>query len=112
MTAQLGESCADRKQQGESHMRYLMLLLASFTFVTTSAPADARGNWTARSYAYGGRVLRVMPRNPGMPGMGTLFYYGARGYSQSGWEIGRMQSMRRYGTDPGPWPGWRGALGR
>lgn len=74
--------------------------------------APAPGRVQMYSNVYAGRALYGM-RNvrPGVAGVGTIYYQGVRGYSVSGWEVGRMQSIRRYGTDPGPWPGWRGALG-
>ena len=73
--------------------------------------APAPNPYRVYGNVYAGRALQMMPRNPGMPGVPFVLYQGAKGYSVSGWELGRMQSIRRYGVDPGPWPGWRGALG-
>lgn len=76
-----------------------------------ASPADAQSRLQMYGTVYGGQALYAM-RNfrPGYPGLPQFYYQGARGYSNAGWEYGRMQSIQRYGTDPGPWPGWRGAL--
>lgn len=94
----------------------LRLLLVCVAIVAGNAvvlsSVRAQSAWVYVPTYYAGQGL-YMARNmrPGMPGYGTVFYNGVRGYSVSGWELGRMQSTRRYGADPGPWPGWRGAFG-
>lgn len=76
-----------------------------------SNPASAQNKFQTYSTVYAGRGLYAM-RNvrPGMPGIGTILREGVKGYSRSGWEIGRMMSRRQYGTDPGPWPGLRQSI--
>lgn len=78
---------------------------------SSGTPASAQGRIPMYANIYAGQALYSM-RNfrPGVPGLGTLFYQGTRGYSVAGWELGRLQSIQRYHVDPGPWPGWRGAL--
>lgn len=39
-----------------------------------------------------------------------LFRAGVYGYSKSGWELGRMQSINNGWGDPGSWPGFRCAV--
>jgi hypothetical protein len=58
--------------------------------VLPTTPAEAQG--------FG---FRSMPR--GVPG---LMYRGVRGWHRTGWELGRMSSMRQYRIDPGPYPGF------
>jgi hypothetical protein len=84
--------------------------LLAFILLTVSQ-ANAAGMLRVYSTAYAGQALYGL-RNvrPGMPSTATILYNGARGYSIAGWEAGRMMAIRQYRMDPGPWPGWRGAL--
>lgn len=91
-----------------------MSTLLCALFVGTCAVPAARADYYryfSRTVPFAGKALGPATRYVPGTGIASVYAMGVQGYAKSGWEIGRMQSMRRYRTDPGPYPGFRRAMG-